>query len=353
MSDKMIKVGITHGDINGISYELILKTFEDNRIYESCVPIIYGSSKVLAYHRKLLNLPSPNISTINTSKDAGHNRLNIINCGNEDVAVELAKLTEDSSKLEKLALERAVEDLKSGLIDTLLTAPSTQEETSFLTEKIGNGKDALNILVNDSFRVALASGQMPLADVSSYLTSDLLAARISALHSSLVHDFMITLPRIAVLSLNPGMGIKEQRYGREENEVVIPAIKSAADMGITCFGPYSADDFFGSDDYMKFDAVLAMYYDQGIIPFRAISLGRGAYYTANLPFIRIASEHGVSYEKAGKNEIFPDSLRNALYLALDIFRNRKLDEKIYSNPLKKQYFEKGSDNEKLDLTKEE
>jgi 4-hydroxythreonine-4-phosphate dehydrogenase len=353
MSEKLIKVGISHGDINGISYELILKTFEDVRVFEFCTPVVYGSSKILAYHRKAMELPPVNINTINTARDAGVNRLNVINCGNEETIVEFSRPTPESEIFAQKAFGKAVEDLKAGLIDVLLMAPSGKDEVPYLVANTDSTKKALKILVKDSLRLALASDKIPLSDVSSHLTVDSVTEQIRTLQSVLIHDFMITLPRIAVLSLNPAVGIKEQQYGKEETEIILPAIKSANDAGIICFGPYSADNFFGGDDYLKFDAILALYYDQGSIPFRALSAGEGVCYIANLPFVVTAPDQGASYEKAGKNESSEVPFRNALYLAVDIFKNRKIDKDIYANPLKKQYFERGSDNEKLDLTKDE
>ena len=349
----MIKVGISHGDINGISYELILKTFDDIRIFELGVPVIYGSSKVLAYQRKALNLSPVNFNIINQASDAGANRLNIINCGSEEVSVEFARSTPESEQLDTQAFQRAMTDLKDGAIDVLVMAPSNRDNASALSECAGSGEKILNILISDSLRIALASNKIPLSEVASHLTVDSLAGQIKTLHSSLIHDFMINHPRIAVLSLNPGMGIKEQQYGKEETEILIPAIKAANDANIICFGPYSADNFFRNDDYAKFDATLAMYYDQGLILFRSVSLEGGACYSANLPFVVTTPDLGVSYEKAGKNESSESSFRNALYVAIDIFNTRKLDGEISANPLKKQYFERGSDNEKLDLMKDE
>lgn len=351
--NKMIKIGISQGDINGIAYELILKTFEDARMFELCIPILYGSSKVLAYHRKAMELTPININTILSVNDAGANRLNIINCGNEEISVEFSRPTPEGEKAAEKALLRALDDLKKGNIDILLTTPSNVDEKSILQEKLGNGKNRLTILVNDSFRIGLATDEIPFSEAIPLLNADFLVERIKTLHSSLIKDFMITTPRIAVLSLNPGVGLKEQKFGKEETEFIIPAIKSASDSGIICFGPYAADDFFGSDEYKKFDATLAMYSDQGQIPFRTISNEEGILYTSNLPYVIAAPDQNVSYDKAGKNVVKPDSLRNAVYTALDIFRNRITDEKINANPLKKQYFERGSDNEKLDLTGDE
>ena len=209
------------------------------------------------------------------------------------------------------------------------------------------------MLISDTLRIALASDKIPLSEIASYLTVDLLTAQIKALHSALIHDFMVTNPRIAILSLNPGSGIKEKSFGKEESEVIVPAVKAANDAGVICFGPYSADDFFGNGEYAKFDATLAMYYDQGFIPFRSIAFEGGVCYWAGLPFVATASDQGVSYDKAGKNESSEVSFRNALYTAIDIYKIRQLDSEIYANPLKKQYFERGSDNEKLDLTNDE
>lgn len=353
MTEKMIKVGISHGDINGISYELILKTFEDIRIFELCIPVIYGSPKVLAYHRKAMNLPSVNFNTINNPGDTGMNRLNMISCGNEETTVEFAHSTPESEHLAEEAFRKALSDLQTGHIDALLMAPANYNESAILSGYAAQGKKPMKMLISDTLRIALASDKVPLSGIASHLTVNSLTAQITSLHSTLVHDFMITNPRIAVLSLNPGVGIKEKSFGKEENEVIIPAIKAASDAGIICFGPYSADDFFGSGDYTRFDATLAMYYDQGFIPFRSIAFEGGVCYWAGLPFIVTASDHGVSYDKAGKNESSEISFRNALYTAIDIFKIRKLNGEIYANPLKKQYFERGSDNEKLDLTKDE
>jgi 4-hydroxythreonine-4-phosphate dehydrogenase len=351
MSDKLIKVGISQGDINGISYELIIKTFEDIRIFEFCIPVLYGSSKVLAYHRKAMELPSVNVNTIHHAGDAGINRLNIINCGNEEVPVDFSKSSPESELMAQRAVQKALSDLKAGLIDVLVLAPSNIDEMQYLSQQLGSSP--LKMLIHNNLRIALASDKIPLSEVSPQLTTGLLADKIKSLHASLIHDFMVTLPRIAVLSFNPGMGVKERKEGKEETEIIIPAIKTVNEKGIICFGPYSADDFFANYDYTKFDAILAIYYDQGLIPFRSVSSDAGACYYAGLPFVATAPDHGVSYDKAGKNESSEDSFRNTVYLAIDIFQRRNLDEEIYANPLKKQYFEKGSDNEKLDLTKDE
>jgi 4-hydroxythreonine-4-phosphate dehydrogenase len=348
MSERMIKVGICHGNTNSIAYELIIKTFEDARIYECCTPVIYGSSKVLAYHKKTMDTPSLNVNNINRAEDAGVNRFNVLNITNEEIGIELGKWTDESVRTSELSLKKSLEDLKAGAIDVLLTTPGTND-SGFLLE---NENKHLKILVNDSLRIALATDHIPFSEITSALTVESLTEKIRALQSTLIRDFMITSPRIAVLSLNPQAGIKE-KPGKEEEEIIIPALKAVLEESIFCAGPYSADDFFRSEDYLKFDAVLSLYYDQGMIAFQTITQGEGVLLTANLPFILAAPNQSVSFEKAGKNLSSPDSLRNALYLSIDVYRNRLIDKEINKNPLKKLYFERGSDNEKLDLTKEE
>jgi 4-hydroxythreonine-4-phosphate dehydrogenase len=351
MSENLIKIGISHGDINGIAYELIIKTFDDARLYESCIPVVYGSSKVLAYHRKTLELASINISNINHAGEAGANRLNVINVSSEEMIVEMGKHVPETTKFSDAALTRALRDLKSGHIDVLLTAPATTDPLNRLEAEAADGKKGLKIVINGSFRIALATDRVPLSEVPALLSVETLTEKIKTLQSALIHDFMITSPRIAVLSLNPQAGRKEER-GKEEEEIIVPAIQAASETDVFCFGPYAADDFFGSDEYLRFDAILAMYYDQGMIAFQSITSGEGVVYTAGLPFITTAPNQSVSFDKAGKNISVPDSFRSAIYLANDLFLNRKTDREINSNPLKKQYFERGSDNEKLDLTAE-
>ncbi|MDL2223511.1 4-hydroxythreonine-4-phosphate dehydrogenase PdxA [Bacteroidales bacterium OttesenSCG-928-M11] len=351
MSNKITRVGISQGDINGIAYELILKTFEDSRMYELCMPVLFGSSKALAFHRKAMELPQINTSIINDSKDIGSNRLNIVHSSQEEVAVELSKPTEAAKKIAYQAVDYAINELDKRNIDVLVTTPSTIEECSCF-EKTFN-KKPLEILVHESFRIALATGKIPLSEVPASLSIEGLSTQLKTLHEVLIKDFMITTPRIAVLSFNPGISLKEQTLGVEEKEIIIPAIEQASSKGVICFGPYAADNFFASDEYMKFDAVLAMYYDQGVISFRSITGDEGVHYYANLPYVITSPDQDVSFEKAGTNTCSPDSMRQAIYLALNIHKNRIIDHRITANPLRKQYFERGSDNEKLDLTKEE
>ncbi|MCL1937686.1 MAG: 4-hydroxythreonine-4-phosphate dehydrogenase PdxA [Candidatus Azobacteroides sp.] len=350
--NEILKIGISQGDTNSIAYELILKAFEDARMYESCIPVIYGSSKALAYHRKTLELPSLNINNIHRLEEAAPNRINMYNVVHEEVMVELGKSTADSLKAAETALAKGWEDLQTGQINILLAAPSTADIAAKIDEGADNERKSLKILIKEGLRIALATDKIPLAEVPFALTTDQLAEKIITLQASMIQDFMINSSRIAVLSLNPQSGIKE-KLGKEELEIIIPAIHKASEEGVVCFGPYSADDFFGSDEYRRFDAILAMYYDQGATAFQSITAGEGAIYYAGSPYIVVSPYIGVSYHNAGKNKTLPDSFRESFYLAADIYRNREIDKEINKNPLKKQYFERGSDNEKLDLTKDE
>lgn len=364
MEERLIKVGITHGDINGIGYEVILKALSDTRIAELCTPIIYGSSKIAAYHRKALELPTVNLSIIAQAEDAGINRVNIINCVDEETKVELSKSTAAAGEAAYQALEAAVADLKRGAIDVLVTAPinkhNIQNEqfhfpghTEYLEQHFGGpGRKALMILMKDSLRVALVTGHVPLAEVASLITVEGIVSKLRIFNQSLKQDFNIVRPRIAVLSLNPHAS-DDGLLGKEEEEIIIPAIREGEKRGIMSFGPYAADGFFGSQMYDKFDGVLAMYHDQGLAPFKTLAMDEGVNYTAGLSIVRTSPAHGTAYDIAGRNIASEESFRQALYAALDIYRNRIRYREATANPLRKQYFDKGGDNEKLDLTKEE
>ncbi len=364
MEERLIKVGITHGDINGIGYEVILKTFSDIRVAELCTPIIYGSSKIAAYHRKALELPPVNMNIISRAEDAGANRVNIINCVEDDTKVELSKSTQVAGEAAFKALEAAVADLKRGVVDVLLTAPINKHNiqndnfqfpghTEYL-EKCFGGPDrkALMILMKDNLRIALVTGHMPLSQVASSINVDDIMNKLRVFNQSLKQDFCIVKPRIAVLSLNPHAG-DAGLLGTEEETIIIPAMREAEKKGVMSFGPYAADGFFGSRMYDKFDGVLAMYHDQGLAPFKTLAMDDGVNYTAGLPIVRTSPDHGTAYDIAGQNVASEESFRQALYAALDIYRNRQRYREATANPLRKQYFDKGGDNEKLDLTKDD
>lgn len=360
----MIKVGITQGDINGIGYEVILKTFADIRMAEMCIPVIYGSAKVASFHRKAMELQPVSFNQINNAKDAVVNKVNIINCINEDTKIEIGQSTAIAGEAAYKSLEKAVADLKSGLIDVLVTAPinkhNIQREdfhfpghTEYLEERFGkDGDKSLMILIKDSLRIALVTGHIPLADVPKSLTKEKMMDAAMRFEASLKRDFRIGRPRIAVLSLNPHAG-ENGLLGTEENDIITPAIKELQDKKVLCFGPYPADGFFGAGEFAKFDGILAMYHDQGLAPFKTLAMEDGVNFTAGLPIIRTSPAHGTAYGIAGKNEASEESFRQAVYMAIDTFGNRIEFDKAHANPLKKLYVERGGDNEVLDLTTEE
>ena len=359
MEDNKIRIGITQGDINGVGYEVILKTFSDPTMLELCTPIIYGSPKVAAYHRKALDVQA-NFSIINSASEAGYNRLSVVNCTDDEVKVEFSKPDPEAGKAALGALERAIEEYREGLIDVIVTAPinkhTIQSEefsfpghTEYLERRLGNGQKALMILLNDTLRVALVSGHVPVSKVSSVVTKETILEKLQIFEQSLRQDFCVVKPRIAVLALNPHAG-DGGLLGTEEIEIIKPAIQEANAKGMLCFGPYPADGFFGTGHYRQFDGVLAMYHDQGLAPFKAIAMEDGVNYTAGLPVVRTSPDHGTAYDIAGQNRADEQSFRHALYLAIDVFRNRSFYKEITASPLRKQYFDKSGDKEVLDLT---
>ena len=342
-ADKII-IGITHGDINGIGYEVILKTISDPRMLETFIPVIYGSAKVAAFYRKQLDIQGLNFNTVSTIEEINPKRVNIINCVDEEIKVELGISTLEAGKAAFLSLERATEDLKKGALHAIVTAPINKKNiqsdsfhfpghTEYLEEKFGPGTPALMMLANDVMRVAGVTGHIPVKDVSAEITEKLILDKLIVLNASLKKDFSIVRPRIAVLGLNPHAG-DGGVIGLEEQAVIIPAMKQAEKLGIICVGPYPADGFFGSGSFTKFDAILAMYHDQGLIPFKTVSMENGVNFTAGLNVIRTSPAHGTAYELAGKNMASEDSFRQALYMAYDIYQNRTINAELSANPLK-------------------
>jgi len=341
MSSEKIKVGITHGDINGIGYEVIFKALSDSRMQELCTPVIYGSSKVAAYHRKALNLPSISLNSISNGNEAHFKRINIVNCLDDNVRVELGKPTLVGGNSAFLALERGVQDLREGAIDVLVTAPINKKviqsetfnfpgHTEYLASAFGG--TPLMLMVSDLLRVGVVTGHIPVKDVSAALSKELIIEKLQILNQTLKDDFVIRRPRIAVLGLNPHAG-DDGLLGNEELEIIKPALESAKQDGIMAFGPYPADGFFGTDGFKKFDAILAMYHDQGLAPFKALSFSTGVNYTAGLPVVRTSPDHGTAYEISGQNIADAQSLLSAIYLAIDVYNNRQINKEINSNPL--------------------
>lgn len=357
-----IKVGISHGDINGISYEVIMKTLLDPRIMEMCTPIVYGSPKVAAYHRKALNINNLSLNHIRTPKEAGAGRAHVLNCIDDNIRVELGKSTPDAGEASFMALDKAVTDLQEGLIDVLVTAPINKDNiqsekfnfpghTEFLAQRF-NSPNFVMLMVSETMKVGLVTTHLPLSKVAEHITKEVILSKLRIISQSLQQDFAITRPRIAVFGLNPHAG-DNGLLGNEEKEIIIPAITQAKKEGIIALGPYPADGFFGSENYRKFDAILAMYHDQGLIPFKLASFERGVNYTAGLPFVRTSPAHGTAYSLAGEDKASPDSFRQALYLALDIYKNRKIYDEISKNPLKKYDINSNQEDESVDIEAED
>ena len=343
MKNQKIRIGITQGDINGIGYEIILKTLLDNRILEICTPIVYGSPKVAAYHRKTLNISDFSLNIIKSPEEANPKRANIINCVSDEIRVELGKSTAAAGEASWLALKRAAEDAKNGKLEALVTAPINKfniqsdsfnfpGHTEFLKDYF-KVNDVLMLMCSDFMKVGLLSVHDPLKEVSTLVTEERISQKIRLFNRSLTEDFKIRKPKIAVLGLNPHAG-EEGMLGKEENEIIKPAIENLKKEEILAFGPYAADGFFGSGNYMKFDGIFAMYHDQGLIPFKTLVRNEGVNYTAGLPVIRTSPAHGTAYEIAGKNMASHDSFRKAIYTACDIYKNRLFHADISNNPLK-------------------
>ena len=353
-----IRVGITHGDINGVGYEVILKAFSDPTMFELCTPIVYGSPKVAAYHRKAMDLQTA-FSIIATAEEAMDGRLNILSCTEDELKVELTKPMPEAGKAALDALEKALEDYREGLIDVLVTAPinkhTIQSEkfhfpghTEYIEERVGEGNKSLMILMKDDFRVALVTGHIPVKDIASTLTKELIMEKMSVFHQSLKSDFGIDSPRIAVFSLNPHAG-DHGLIGSEESEIIIPAIKEMIAKGVQCFGPFPADGFMGSGNSCHFDGILAMYHDQGLAPFKALAMDEGVNFTAGLPIVRTSPAHGTAYDIAGQGVASENSFRQAIYTALDVYRNRLVEKEIHARPLRKHYYERRDDSDTLKL----
>ncbi len=343
MSEEKIIVGISQGDINGIGLEVIIKTFLEPQMLEICTPVVFSSLKTALFHRKTLNIEDFSFHHIHDFSEINYKRANLINAYEEEALVEFGKQTETGGKYALKSLEAASAALSQGKIDVLVTAPINKENiqspefkfpghTEYLDEKFGDG-NSLMFLVSDTLRVAVVTGHIPVTQVAQSLSIEKILKKIQVLNKSLIQDFEIRKPRIAVLGLNPHAG-DNGIIGNEEQQLIIPAIHKAKEEGMLAYGPYSADGFFGNGTYKQFDAVLAMYHDQGLIPFKTISFNSGVNFTAGLPVVRTSPDHGTAYDIAGKNHASEASFRKAIYTAVDIFKTRKNYEQLTANPLK-------------------
>lgn len=316
-----IKIGISHGDVNGISYEVIIKSLMDKRMEEICSPILFGSSKVLAYHRKALEIEGFSPVSINSLSEAKGNKAYVLNCVDENIRVELGKNTEAAGLSSYAALKAATDALKDGSIDALVTGPVNKQNmqhsefrhnghTEYLQERF-RADEVMMLMVSDLMKVGLVAGHVPVSQLSSFITKELILEKLEILSHSLLEDFGIRNPRIAVLGLNPHAG-DNGLLGSEEQEIILPAIEEARKKKILAFGPFPADGFFGAGRFNQYDAILAMYHDQGLTPFKALNMETGVNFTAGLPMVRTSPAHGTAYDLAGKNAASPESFRNAI-----------------------------------------
>lgn len=339
-----IRIGITQGDTNGIGYEVIFKAFAAEEMFEFCTPIIYGNEKLAALHHKTLT-EVPQFQVISNPAEATAHHLNLINVSEEECNVEFGVASPAAGRQAQAALSKAIADWKEGHIDVLVTAPickasihsdsfSYAGHTEYL--EAVTECEGLMILSNESLRVALATTHLPISQLASAITSELIERKVRLLNDCLKRDYLISGPRIAVLALNPHCG-DDGSIGTEDSEIIAPTVNKLREEGINCFGPYPADGFFGSMQYQHFDAVLAMYHDQGLAPLKTLGMDEGINFTAGLPIIRTSPDHGTAFDIAGRNLANPDSMRHAIYAAIDIYRNRKAYDEAHSNPLQQTY----------------
>ncbi len=338
-----MKIGISIGDINGIGLEVILKTLANPEILNLCVPIIYGSSKVVSYHKNIAGIDFQ-YQQVRSASQLVPDRVNVVNCWQDNVNITIGKPSESGGLYAIKSLEGAVAELKTGMIDALVTAPINKYamqmagfpftgHTEYLTKELGGG-DSLMLMVNDKLRIALVTNHLPIGGVADAIDKALVLRKIQLLNHSLRVDFGLERPVIAVLGLNPHAG-DNGVIGNEEEMFIRPAIEEAKNKGIMAMGPFPADGFFGSGQHVKFDAVLAMYHDQGLVPFKLLSFGSGVNYTAGLSGVRTSPDHGTAFDIAGKNEADPSSFMRALFQAVDIARNRKDHAEMHKDALVK------------------
>jgi 4-hydroxythreonine-4-phosphate dehydrogenase len=352
-----IKVGISIGDINGIGPEIIIKTLRDTRILQDCTPIIYGSTKVFAHYKKLLNDQEFNYQSCKTAEEAQPRKVNVVNVWTDEVEIQKGLATEISGLRSFQALEQATQDMAAGKIDVLVTAPISKEamgktdfkfpgHTEYLADLSGV-EDALMIMVSESLRVALATTHIALKDVSKALNKEKILQKIKSFDASLRKDFRIVRPKIAVFGLNPHAG-ENGKMGSEEQEIITPAINAARNEDILAFGPFPADGFFGSTARTNYDGILAMYHDQGLAAFKALAFDDGVNFTAGLPIVRTSPDHGTAYDIVGQNKASENSFRQAIFAALDIYRNRKFFREISANPLQSAQIDKKKTNAEIE-----
>ena len=361
MNTRKLRVAITHGDINGISYEILLKIFADERIFELFTPILYGSTRVATFWKEHLQLSEVSWQTIRLASEAKDGVLNLLDCTSGKETVHPGEPTAEAGESAFLALDRATADIRMGLCDVLVTAPINksvmprdrfpfQGHTDYLeaAAAVVPG-ESLMVLASGDCRVALATTHISVKEVAEKLTPELIVQKLRLLETGLQRDFGITKPRLAVLALNPHAGDKGL-MGDEEDRIISPALKLADQAGLLAFGPYPADGFWGSGRIDSFDGILAMYHDQGLAPFKALYMNEGVNVTLGLEFVRTSPDHGTGYDIAGQGIADPTSMRCALYTALDLYRARRSYDEATRNPLRRLYHNRSRDDERLDTT---
>lgn len=337
-------IGISVGDLNGIGMEIIMKTFQNPEVLSICTPVVFATAKVASFHRKALKIDNFSFNIIHEIDKIQPNKPNLLNSWTEDVNIRFGVEDSTVGSFALKSIEKACQYLEEGKIDALVTAPINKAAIQSENFKFSGHTDYLEsrfkskatmMLVSDHMRMALATVHIPIAKVADALNEELIGSRLESIHQSLRKDFNINKGKIAVLGLNPHAG-DNGVIGKEEQEMIRPSIQKAFDKGIMAFGPYSADSFFGSNAYSKFDAILSMYHDQGLIPFKGISFGEGVNYSAGLPIVRTSPDHGTGFDIAGKGIADESSFRQALYMAIEISKNRKENNRLEKNALKKQ-----------------
>ena len=338
-----IKIGITIGDVNGVGPEVIIKALSHPSILNHITPVIYGSTKALSYHKNIVKDANFPYVSVKDANNLAYNKINVINCWTEETTITVGQPTKESGRYALMAMERAVEDAKEGLLDAIVTAPINKHamemagfkhvgHTEFLAESF-DAAEVVMTMVSDSAIIAVATNHVPLKEVAGKLEKKKLIRKLKVLSKSLRTDFGMSRPTIGVLGLNPHAG-DNGVIGTEEQDFIEPAIKEAKRNDVLVAGPYPADGFFGGSDFKKVDAILAMYHDQGLIPFKLMSFGDGVNFTAGLPIIRTSPDHGTAYGIAGQNKADAGSMRKALYLAKDLYNNRRLYAEA-KDPVKK------------------
>jgi 4-hydroxythreonine-4-phosphate dehydrogenase len=343
MSQENIKVGITIGDINGVGPEVVIKALSNSKMFDKITPVIFCPPQIISFYRKNLKKDNFNYHSTTDCSNLKRRTTNIVWANREEVSIKPGTVTESSGEIAWKSLDACTEAMKNGDIDVMVTAPINknaiqseqfrhQGHTEYLKERF-EAEDSLMILMNDHLKVALATGHIPLKEVSNTLNEDLVIRKAKALSTSLQQDFRVRRPKIALLSINPHSG-DNGLIGSEEIDFLHGTIeKLKEEEDILAFGPFAADGFFGSDDYTNYDAILAMYHDQGLAPFKALSFNNGVNFTAGLPYVRTSPDHGTAYSLAGKNQANEQSFRKALYSAIDIYRVRKEEKLLAKNKI--------------------